>query len=292
MDAAGRPDTRVGSMTFSIAAWMDEAYGVAVASKFIAVGSVVPAARIGVGAVATQAMAKVSYRDDVLDLLARGLDADQAVATVTAADDGRAHRQLGVVCATSQATFTGAECMAWAGGRAGGGASGRYAIQGNILTGEQVVVQMEQAWLDSAGLPLPRRLLAALLAGDRAGGDSRGRQGAAMLVLEAGRGYDESGVLVDLRVDDHPSAPTELARLLDLNDLYFGEPQDVQPLTDELAAEVAARCAALGHPGEQASTALASWAGVENYEMLLVDGGIDGRVLAALRQATADLHTD
>jgi len=275
-------------MTFSIAARMGDAYGVAVASKFIAVGSVVPGVRIGVGAVATQAMAKVSYREDVLDLLAEGVDAHTAVARVTDADEGRAHRQLGVVAATSQATFTGSECNDWAGGRAGGDGSGRYAIQGNILTGEDVVLAMEHAWLERPGMPLPRRLLAALLAGDAAGGDSRGRQGAAMVVVSPGAGYDGSGVLVDLRVDDHPAAPTEMARLLDLNDLYFGEPQDVQPLTGELAQEVSARLAALGHADPDVHAALESWSGVENYEMLLTSGGIDSRVLQALRDATPD----
>ena len=172
-------------MTFSIAATDGTAAGVAVASKFLAVGSVVPAARLAadggesslVGAVATQAMAKWSYRADALDLLSAGADAASAVAEVTAADDGREHRQLGVVATDSQATYTGSECMAWAGGRSGADASGRYAIQGNILVGEQVVVDMERAWLASAGMPFARRLLAALLAGDAAGGDSRGRQG-------------------------------------------------------------------------------------------------------------------
>lgn len=267
---------------------MGDAYGVAVASRFIAVGAVVPGVRIGVGAVATQAMAKVSYREDVLDLLADGVDAETAVARVTEVDEGRAHRQLGVVAATSQATFTGPECNAWAGGRAGGDESGRYAIQGNILTGEDVVLAMEQAWVGGSGMPLPRRLLAALLAGDGAGGDSRGRQGAAMIVVQPGMGYDGSGVLVDLRVDDHPAAPAELARLLDLNDLYFGEPQDVQSLDGELAQEVSARLATLGYTDADPYAALESWSGVENYEMLLTPGGIDGRVLEALRAATPD----
>jgi len=218
-------------MTFSIAARMGDAYGVAVASKFIAVGSVVPGVRIGVGAVATQAMAKVSYREDVLDLLAGGVDAATAVARVTGADEGRPHRQLGVVAATSQATFTGEDCNAWAGGRAGGDESGRYAIQGNILTGEDVVLEMERAWLGSSGMPLPRRLL-------------------------------------------------------DLFDLYFGQPQDVQPLTGELAQEVSARLASLGHTDADVHAALEAWSGVENYEMLLTPAGIDGRVLEALRAAT------
>ena len=281
-------------MTFSIAATDGTAAGVAVASKFLAVGSVVPAARLAadghgharlVGAVATQAMAKWSYRADALDLLATGADAAAAVGMVTAADEGREHRQLGVVGPDSQATYTGSECMAWAGGRSGADTSGRYAVQGNILVGEQVVADMERAWLDSAGMPLARRLLAALLAGDAAGGDSRGRQGAAIYVVSPGAGYDGSGVLVDLRVDDHPDASQALARLLDLNDLYFGTAEDVQPLTGDLAAEVGERLARLGHTGPVAD-ALAEWAGVENYEMRMSSDGIDARVLAALRTAT------
>ncbi len=280
-------------MTFSIAATDGTAAGVAVASKFLSVGAVVPAARLAivdgqprlVGAVATQAMAKWSYREDALDLLASGVDAAEAVARVTAADDGREHRQLGVVGPDSQATYTGSECMDWAGGRSGADADGRYAIQGNILVGEQVVEAMEQAWRDSRGMPFERRLLAALLAGDAAGGDARGRQGAALYVLAPGAGYDGSGVLVDLRVDDHPDATQELARLLDLNDLYFGTAEDVQPLTGDLAAEVGDRLARLGHTGPVAE-ALEAWAGVENYEMRMTPGGIDAKVLAALRRAT------
>ncbi len=270
-------------MTFSIAASDGSAFGVAVASKFLAVGSVVPQVRIGAGAVATQAYARVSYREDVLALLASGHDARAAVEQVTAADEGRDQRQLGVVGAGSQATYTGPGCTPWAGGRSGEDDSGRYAIQGNILTGEEVVVEMERAWLASSGMPFPRRLLAALLAGDAAGGDSRGRQGAAVVAVEPGAGYDECGVLVDLRVDDHPRAPTELARLMDLHDLYFGEPQDVQPLTGDLAAEVSRRLASLGFEGD-VGAALEEWSGVENYEMLLTPDGIDGRVLAALRE--------
>ena len=285
-------------MTFSIVATDGTAAGVAVASKFLAVGSVVPAARLAaagtrgdgdhpglVGAVATQAMAKWSYRQDALDLLEAGHDAQAAVAQVTAADEGRAHRQLGVVGRGSQATYTGSECMDWAGGRSGSGDSGRYAIQGNILVGEAVVAEMERAWLTSTGMPFTRRLLAALLAGDAAGGDARGRQSAAVHVVSAGGGYDGSGVLVDLRVDDHADPVNEVVRLLDLNDLFFGGPQDVQPLTGDLGDEVSARLARLGHTGA-VEDALAEWAGVENYEMRMTPDGIDATVLASLRGAT------
>ena len=278
-------------MTFSIVAGCGAAYGVAVASKFIAVGAVVPAAVGDVGAVATQSFAKVSYKADTLALLRAGANAAQAVARVTSADPLRESRQLGVVGPTGAATFTGAECFAWAGGVVGGSGDptdprGRYAIQGNILAGPEVVDEMERAWLSSAGMPLARRLLAALLAGDAAGGDSRGRQGAALYVVEPGGGYDECGVLVDLRVDDHPQAPQELARLLELNDLYFGGPEDVEPLQGALAQEVGRRLAQLGHHGADVLVALADWAGVENFEMRLTPEGIDAKVLAALRHAT------
>ena len=280
-------------MTFSIVATDGRAMGVAVASKFLAVGSVVPLVRTGsdgrlLGAAATQASAKWSYKGDAVRLLESGVDAAEAVRQVTEADEERSHRQLGVVGAGSQATYTGSECLDWAGGRAGaheGG--GRYAIQGNILVGEQVVVDMERAWLESAGSPLERRLVAALLAGDAAGGDSRGRQSAAILVVAPGEGYDGSGVRVDLRIDDHAEAPQELARLLELSELYFGSAEDVEPLTGELADEVSERLRRLGYDGP-VGEALVEWAGVENYEMRLTDDGIDGRVLAALRRATSD----
>jgi uncharacterized Ntn-hydrolase superfamily protein len=279
-------------MTFSIVATDGRAVGVAVASKFLAVGSVVPEARLGadgrlVGAAATQATAKWSYKIDAVGLLAEGRDATSAVRQVTEADPDREHRQLGVVGVDSQASYTGGECLDWAGGRSGANGSGRYAIQGNILVGEQVVAEMERAWLDSTGTPLERRLLAALLAGDAAGGDSRGRQSAALLVVAPGEGYDQSGLRVDLRVDEHPEAPRELARLLDLSELYFGVPQDVQPLTGALGEEVAARLSRLGYDGSMRE-ALGEWAGVENYEMRLTDEGIDARVLRALRDATPD----
>ncbi len=278
-------------MTFSIVASQGSSYGVAVASRFLAVGSVVPQVRLEVGAVATQAFAKVSYRADVLRLLELGVSAEESVERVTRADEGRAQRQLGVVSADGQATFTGPGCDDWAGGVAGelsqDGETLRYAIQGNILVGEQVVTAMEGAFRSAAGQPLARRLLAALLAGDAAGGDSRGRQSAALVVVTPDAGYDRSGVEVDLRVDDHPDPPAELQRLLDLNDLYFGKPQDLQPLDPELQAEVTARLAALGHTAADVDAALSSWSGVENYELLLVPGHVDGRVLQKLREATS-----
>ena len=274
-------------MTFSIVASFGDALGVAVASKFLAVGSVVPAARVGVGAVATQALAKVSYKDDALSLLAQGAPPDAVVAQLTGADEGREQRQLGIVTPGGQASFTGSECMSWAGGVTGRDETGGYAIQGNILAGEQVVQEMQRAWLEAAHLPFPTRLVHALLAGDRAGGDRRGRQSAALYAVRPGAGYDASGVLADLRIDDHPEAPQELARLLDLNELYFGGPTSVLPLEGGLLTEVTERLARLGRTQADVHVALADWAGAENYETRLTPEGIDARVLQALREATA-----
>ena len=275
-------------MTFSIVGQVGEGFGVAVASKFPFVGAVVPQARLGVGAVATQAMARVGYRAVALDDLAGGASADEAVVACTSPDGDRAHRQLGVVGVDSQATYTGGSCMDWAGGVSGREGTGGYSIQGNILTGPDVVAAMEAAWLGSAGASLTDRLVEALLAGDAAGGDSRGRQGAALYAVLPGAGYDHCGVLADIRVDDHSAAPQELARLLRLNDLVFGGPEVVLPWSDEtgaLADEVGRRLALLGFHGE-VTQALTGWAGEANYEMRLSPDGIDSKVLAALRDAT------
>jgi len=275
-------------MTFSIVARSADgsAFGVAVASKFLAVGAAVPAAQAGVGAIATQSYANLAYRPQGLALLATDVPAAGVVAGLTAADDGRAQRQLGVVAATGDgATFTGDGCHPWAGGMTGDG----FAIQGNILAGPQVVEEMRRAFVESdPEAPLARRLHAALLAGDRAGGDRRGRQSAALLVVAKGQGYGgTSDVVADLRIDDHPDPVLELGRLLDLHALYFDKPDPATllPLSGELAEEVAARLTDVGHrPGPGGlDEALASWAGVENLEERLVGGQIDPLVLAHLR---------
>ena len=272
-------------MTFSVVARIGDAYGVAVASKFIAVGSVVPAVRLGVGAIATQAMAKVSYGADGLELLAAGASAPDAVARLTAADEGRDNRQLGVVGPSDQSTFTGPACMDWAGGVSGGDADSGYAIQGNILVGEHVVARMEQAWLEDPSLPLAARLMRALVAGDNAGGDKRGRQSAALYAVAPGAGYDHNGVIADLRIDDHPDATQELVALVDLHDLYFGSPGTVLPLVGGLADEVRLHLTSLGRSQPNLEAALADWAGEANFEMRLTPDGIDSRVLEELRKA-------
>jgi uncharacterized Ntn-hydrolase superfamily protein len=210
---AGSPRDPVA--TFSIVA-RDPAtgeLGVAVASKFFAVGSVVPWAKAGVGAIATQSFANTSYGPRGLELLARGATPTEVLAILLRADDDRERRQVGMVAAGGgAATYSGRGCNAWAGGRSGSD----YAVQGNILTGEPVVVAMEKGFLAAKG-SLGERLYAALAAGDAAGGDSRGRQSAALLVVREGAGYGGfNDRAIDIRVDDHADPFRELRRLLDL----------------------------------------------------------------------------
>jgi len=277
-------------MTFSIVARSadGESWGVAVASKFLAVGSAVPAAVAGVGAIATQADANVAYKGLALSHLDDGATAGVALQRLIEEDDGREHRQVGIVDLDGgAASHTGSECLDWAGGVVGDG----YAIQGNILTGSEVVEAMERAWQESAeDAPLARRLLAALAAGDEAGGDSRGRQSAAVLVVREGAGYGGlDDVAVDLRVDDAAScggAPIpELLRLLDLNDLYLTASTDEEkvPVTPELEAELEELARAAG------ARDFLAWVGTENYEMRVAPDGswIDSRVLEIIRATRA-----
>lgn len=208
--------------TFSIVACdrNDEAWGVAVASKFPAVGAVVPWAQAGVGAVATQSFANTSFGPRGLETLASGLSAIETLSSLLADDPEREHRQVGIVDARGgSATFTGKDCFTWAGGVTGPG----YAIQGNILIGDQVVLAMQKTFLEKKG-ELPERLYKALLAGDRVGGDRRGRQSAAIYVVKPNGGY--GGYIdrwIDYRVDDHPDPVKRLGELLELHQLYFGK---------------------------------------------------------------------
>ena len=275
-------------MTFSIVghgtdARGEAAWGVAVASKFLAVGNAVPAAVAGVGALATQAEANVAWKGIGLSLLDEGATASVAVQRMVEEDDHRDHRQVGLVDAEgSAATYTGTACLDWAGGIAEDGPGGGVAIQGNILAGQEVVEEMKRAWDASTDQPLARRLLAALAAGDAAGGDRRGRQSAALLVVSEGAGYAGlDDVAADLRVDDHPDPVAELGRLLDLNDFYLtaSTEEEKVPVTAELAAELDELARAAGHRDLQA------WVGTENYEMRVAGDGrwIDRKVLRRLR---------
>jgi uncharacterized Ntn-hydrolase superfamily protein len=202
--------------TFSIVAVDPETgeAGIAVASRFFAVGTVVPHARAGVGAVATQSYANTTFGPRGLDLLERGITPEEALQALLRSDEGRDTRQVGIVSAAgASATFSGPKCNAWAGGRHGAG----YAVQGNILTGEPVVEALERGFLESKGRPLADRLYLALKAGDAAGGDSRGRQSASLVVVRDRGGYNGfTDRAIDIRVDDHVDPIGELGRLLDI----------------------------------------------------------------------------
>lgn len=272
--------------TYSIVACDLEArqWGVGVQSKFLAAGAIVPWAEAEVGAIATQAYANPSYGPNGLSQLRDGASAAQVVETLTGGDDGREERQLGVVDAQGRsATFTGRECLEWAGGRTGHG----YAAQGNILVSADTVDAMAASFEASAGTRLAERLLDALAAAQAAGGDRRGQQAAGLLVVERNAGYAGlSDVVVDLRVDDHERPIEELRRLYGLHWAIFGStPREEWVAVDaELAAELRERLARLGYAGEL-ERALSDWAGVENYE-LRVDGAeqIDPVVLAEVRR--------
>jgi uncharacterized Ntn-hydrolase superfamily protein len=254
-------------------------WGVAVQSKFLAVGSVVPWAEPEVGAVATQSYANPRYGPDGLALLRQGLSADDVVQRLTEADEGRDQRQLGVVDAAGRgATFTGAACHDWAGGRIGPG----YAAQGNILVSGDTVDALAETFEATEG-SLAQRLLASLAAAQAAGGDSRGQQSAALLVVERDGGYAGlSDILVDLRVDDHEVPIEELRRLYDLHDHLFGTtPRDQWlPVDDELRAEIGERLARLGYER------LEDWAGAANLEERVEgEDEIDPVVLDELRRS-------
>lgn len=272
-------------MTFSLVACDLDAgeWGVSVASKFLAVGAVVPWARGDVGAVATQSYANVTYGPDGLALLAGGEDAQAALDRLVGDDPGRDQRQAGIVdAAGGAATFTGSGCFEWAGGRTGP----CHAAQGNILAGPQVVDALAETFLATDG-PLVERLLAALAAADAAGGDRRGRQSACVIVRRTGGGYGgNNDILIDLRVDDHADPVGELQRLYAIHDLLFGQtPEDRMIPLEEVQAEVAERLAKLGFDGST-DEALRAWAGRENLEERLRENRIDPVLLRALREAT------
>jgi uncharacterized Ntn-hydrolase superfamily protein len=272
-------------MTFSIVARSadGQSWGVAVASKFLAVGSAVPAAVAGVGAVATQAWANVAYKGLALAHLDEGATASVAVQRLIEEDEGRDHRQVGIVDLDGgAATYTGPACLEWAGGVTGEG----YAIQGNILTGPEVVEAMQAAFEDSdPEAPLARRLLAALAAGDTAGGDSRGRQSAALLVVKEGAGYSGfDDVAVDLRVDDHEDPVPELERLLGLHEQLNPDVPEEDRVEDtpELFSELDGRARALGHKD------FAAWLGSNNYEGYGGEGWTAAKVVDEIRAATPE----
>jgi uncharacterized Ntn-hydrolase superfamily protein len=269
--------------------------GVAVQSRFLAVGAVVPWARAGVGAVATQALANTSYGPAGLRYLAAGLSPQDALDRLTGADPDALHRQAGIVDAQGRsATYTGSGCIPWAGGRAGA----CYAAQGNILVGGDTVDAMAatfEATAEATAGTLAERLLAALAAGQEAGGDSRGMQSAALLVVRERGGYGgHSDRYVDLRVDDHPSPIAELQRLYALHRLYFppAGPRELVPVEGALARELQELLARTGDYMAAPSgifdtatrAALDAYMGRENLEERATDGEmIDVEVLRYMR---------
>ena len=274
--------------TYSIVACDLEAqqWGVSVQSKFLSVGSVVPWAEPQVGAVATQAYANPRYGPNGLQLLRDGLSAQEVVERLTGEDEGRDHRQLGVVDGQGNAaTYTGKECMDWAGGRTGA----NYAAQGNILVNPETVDALAETFESSSGRPLADRLIDCLAAAQEAGGDSRGQQSSALLVVQRDGGYaGMSDIVVELRVEDHERPIEELRRIYTLHDEIFGvTPRDRWvPVDDELAAELRERLAKLGYDGDLEESFM-RWTGKENLEDR-VDGfaEIDPVVLDALRSRT------
>ena len=285
-------------MTFSIVAF-DPAngdLGVAVASKFPCVGAVVPWARAGVGAVATQAWANTDFGPDGLRLMAGGMPAGPALDAVLEGDDGRDERQVGFVDAAGEAaTFTGSGCVEWAGGVSGE----HFAAQGNILAGAGVVDAMARAFASADG-ELCDRLLTALMAGDAAGGDRRGRQSSALLVVRDRGGYEgRNDRYIDLRVDDHPDAPAELGRLFGVwDDTMLVRTDPPLEATAELVSEVQRRLASVGpYDGpahgafdEPTRVALAEWAGRYNLEgRLRDDDRISRHLVTELRDITPEV---
>ncbi|MGD8397919.1 MAG: DUF1028 domain-containing protein [Anaerolineae bacterium] len=281
--------------TFSIVAYdpAEEAWGVAVQSKFLAVGAVVPWARAGQGAVATQSYANTSYGPDGLALMAAELSAAEALARLVAADEGRERRQAGLVDAHGRtATYTGGACHAWAGGFTGP----HYAVQGNILVGCETVEAMAHGF-ESAGGELADRLVAALAAGQAAGGDRRGRQSAAVLVVRAAGGYGGyNDRYLDLRVDDDPRPIERLKGLVDLHHLFFQPPQpgEMEAVERALARELQRILRRAGyydgpvHGDYDAATrrALRDLVGNENFEERFDEdaGLISRQVVAVLRE--------
>jgi uncharacterized Ntn-hydrolase superfamily protein len=285
-------------MTFSIVGFDpgNGDLGIAVASKFPCVGAVVPWAKAGVGAVATQAWANTDLGPDGLRLMAGGMPAASALDAVLEGDDGRDERQAGFVDGRGgAATFTGSGCVDWAGGVTGE----HFAAQGNILAGEGVVAAMANAFTTTDG-DLSDRLLAALLAGDGAGGDRRGKQSAALLVVRERGGYEgRNDRYVDLRVDDHPEAPGELARVFTVwDDTMLVRDDPGLDTTPELIGEIQRRLVALGrYTGrtdgsydEATRTAIEDWAGCYNLEgRLRDDDQLSQHLVMELRDITPEV---
>ena len=273
--------------TYSIVACDLDAreWGVAVQSKFLAVGAAVPSAEPEVGAVATQARADLSYGPRGIELLRTGRTADEVVAELVDSDPERDERQVGVVDREGRAaSYTGASCLDWAGGATGPG----YAAQGNILVSGDTVHALARCFEETSGRPLAERLVACLGAAQAAGGDRRGQQSSSLLVVRRRGGYGgTSDRVVDLRVDDHPTPIAELERLYRIHQRLFGKTPREQwvEVDDLLRTEIEARLRARGYTLRPLPRAFEAWVATENLEER-AEGleRIDPVVLAALRE--------
>lgn len=276
--------------TFSIAGYDPEnkEWGVAVQSKFLAAGAAVPFARAGAGAIATQANANLDYGELGLQMLKKGYSARQVVEALVSLDDGRDSRQVGIVDSKGGSySYTGKECSDWAGGICGP----CFACQGNILVNKETVEAMAESFRHSSG-SLARRLVAALDAAQNAGGDSRGRQAAALLVVkEHGSygGYNDR--MIDLRVDDDPDPIGKLSHLLDLHELYFGKTEIKVPMEGDICKKVQEALKEKGHYqgaltgiyDDATKHAFEKWCGIENFEERICEGDfMDEMVLEIL----------
>jgi uncharacterized Ntn-hydrolase superfamily protein len=258
--------------------------GIAVQSKFLSVGAMVPWAKAGIGAVATQAAANLHFGELGLELLARGYSARETLDALLALDEGREERQLGIVDANgNSAAFTGSRCHSWAGHINGE----NFSCQGNILVSSATVEALADTFQNSEG-PLADRLVLCLDRAQDAGGDRRGRQSAALLVVQEGASYGGyNDVKIDLRVDDHPDPIKELRRLLDLHELYFGETLERVAADAETTMAVQRRLSELGYYSggitgeydEASRRAYADWCGVENYEERICEGSFFDRAI-------------
>lgn len=276
--------------TFSIAAYDPDAeeWGVAVQSKFLGCGSAVCFAKAGAGAIATQANANLDFGELGLIMLNKGYSAEQVLNALLALDEGRADRQIGIVDSKGRsASYTGDRCMDWAGSISGE----NFTCQGNILVSKETVSAMAESFKNSSG-PLARRMVQALDAGQNAGGDRRGRQSAAVLIVkEKGSygGYNDRKI--DLRVDDHPDPIGKLAEMLEMHDMYFGVTEVKVPMEGEACVKVQEALAAKGFYtgavdgvyGEETQAAFATWCGMENYEERICEGAfMDEKVMNIL----------
>lgn len=283
-------------MTFSIVGFDPTTgeLGVAVASKFLACGALVPFAKAGVGAIATQAWVNLDYATKGLELLSQGLTPQDVIQELVKQDEGQAVRQVGIVdFKGNSVTYTGKECHNWAGGLNGP----NFACQGNILIDETTVLEMARTFLKSGGT-LGDRLLQALLAGEKAGGDSRGKQAAGLLVVKENGGYGGyTDRLVDLRVDDHPDPVLELIRIHELHKLYFMKsiPEDIVSVEGELRGQLADKLTSLGYlkantpTDEELFEALKTFQLIENFDERIQEKGlIDRKVVEFMAQMMID----